>query len=173
LSSNNIFYKAHQGKVESYFSSNLVLLNLFVSVFKIFNFKILSLILFFIKNEKFVKFINLIIFNKLKDEFNLKNLRYPLLPIEFYLNMDNLTLIGSFSNTLITSSFLNIKFHLIGGNEIRSKFKKRNLVVDSSNHLKLNMSFFLDKNKIYQFNSTSFENNSYLNLPILKVANFK
>ena len=171
LLSNNIFYKAHQGKVENYFSTNLAFLNLFTSVFRFFNLNILFFFVYLIKYENFVKFINMIIFDKLKEKFNLKNLDYPLIPIEFYLNMKNLSLIGSFSNTLITSSFLNIKFELIGIKDIRSKFKKRDLIVDSSIHLKLNMSFFLNENKSYHFNRTSFENRSFINLPLFNLAN--
>jgi hypothetical protein len=169
--SSNIFYKSHQGNVENYFTSKSTLINFLIYLTKIIPLNILFKITSFFKSDLIIKFFNILIFNKLKSNYKIKSLLYPLLPIEMFLNLVNIKLIGSFSNTLITSSYLNKTFELIGQKDIKTKFSKRNLIFDSSNYLKLNMSFFLNDKNIYQFDSRAFQNKNNIIIPIYNLKN--
>ena len=151
------YFKSHQGMKDNYLSTNIILINYLINLFSILSLKYLFKLSFFLKNNNYLlKIFNISIFNKLRNKYNFLNLEYPLLPIEFYINSVNDKLIGSFSNTLITSAFFDKKYVLIGDKKIKSNYIKRNIKVDSSLYLKLNMSFFLTEKNAYQFDSKPF-----------------
>jgi hypothetical protein len=162
----NIYFKSHQGKKENYLSSNFLFFKVLISVFSILNIENLFKLSILLKNNSLLlRIFNIIIFKKLKHSHNFLELEFSLLPIEFYTNLITDSFIGSFSNTLIISSFFNKKVELLGDKEIKSKYYKRNIKVNSSLFLKLNMSFFLTDNNIYQFDNKPFYKTNELDLP--------
>jgi hypothetical protein len=169
--SDNVYFKDHQGRVNNYFFSNSKIFNVLISIFSFLTLKSLFFLSRLIKVDSFIRFLNAAIFCKLKSQYKLKNLLYPLLPIELYLNLNSIKLIGSFSNTLITSSFFECDFEPIGQLDVKTRFMKRNINVDSSIYLKLNMSFFLDDSGKYVFNRSAFFKDPSLDIPILNLNN--
>lgn len=161
------YFKSHQGMKDNYLSTNIRFINYLINIFSIISLKHLFNLSFFLKNNSYLlKIFNIIIFNKLRKKYNFLSLEYPLLPIEFYINSVKDKLIGSFSNTLITSAFFDKKYELIGDKEIKSNYIKRNIKVDSSLYLKLNMSFFLTEKNIYQFDSKPFYQKSIKSISV-------
>ena len=138
-----IYFKIHPGLKESYFHSNSIYFNILkpfvtfvptlflTSAFKIFSF-----------NTNISKLIIALYYKKIIKNQKLKLLDYPFLPIELYLNQIKIELAGSYSNTLISSSFLDLKIVLFGRKSIPDKSFKRNQVFDSRKYLKLNMNYF-------------------------------
>lgn len=150
-----VYFKIHPGLKESYFSSNSIFYNIlkpFISFIPRLFLK--STIQIFSFNKNISKLIIAVYYNKIIKNQKLKLLNYPFLPIELYLNQIKIELAGSFSNTLISTSFLDLKIVLFGRKTIPDKSFKKDKVFDSKKYLKLNMHYFFNEDEnTYVFKS--------------------
>jgi len=170
-----IFFKAHQRAEDNYLIPKARIL-LFVS--KLISRLPTYILLFFSKvtsSNNIVKIFNYSIFNKIKRSNSFNNLKFPLIPIEFYLPFIKSKIVGGFSNTLIISTYLGIKSKIFGKKTIPTKFIKKGRIIDSAQYLLTNMNFFKNKKNQYEFDKNAFyslNNIKYLNpYDLIKLLN--
>ncbi|GEM_PF-6482228 len=153
-----VYFKPHQGIKENYLETNKVYIKIIVSFLSVLHYSFLSAAAsFFKQSNSLVKIINYTLFKKIKYSHRFKSLEFPLIPIEFYIPLVKTSLVGGFSNTLITAAYLNKEVNLLGLKRIPKSVIKRGANIDSAKFLKLNMKFFFDTTENqYNFSKNSF-----------------
>ena len=153
-----IYLKMHSGSEKHYLNSNNIFFHFITTILFFLPMSFIKVLVFLFRSQKrAIDIFNFILLDKLISEFKLKNLNYSHLPIEFYFPFVTNKIIGRFSNTLIISSYFNIKVEICGKLKIPKMITKRNLTVSTNNHLYLNMNFFYNhKKNNYSFNRDMF-----------------
>jgi hypothetical protein len=155
----NIYLKMHNGSEKHYLDSNNLFFHFIAKLFFILPKSIIKLLVIVFKSQKkALEVLNFILLNKLVSKYKFKNINYTHIPIEFYFPFVKKKIIGRYSNTLIISSYFNLKAEICGKINIPKLITKRNLTVSTNNHLELNMNFFYNQKK----NKYSFSKDMFL-----------
>ena len=154
-----IYFKMHSGSEKHYLNSNNIFFHFITTFFFFLPISFIKVLVFLFRSQKkVIDILNFLLLDKLISKFKLKNLNFSHLPIEFYFPFVKNKIIGRYSNTLIISSFFNIKVEICGKLNIPKLITKRNITVSTNNHLHLNMNFFYN----YQKNKYSFTRDMFL-----------
>lgn len=156
-----VYFKPHQRAQENYLIPKSKFITYLTYIISRLPFNFFSFVLKFSHLENLNKFLNYSLFAKIKVDFHFESLRYSLIPIEFYFPFIKKKIIGGFSNSLIISSYLNIKVKLFGNNKIPLNFIKKKKVISSEIYLKTNMDFFKHNNG-YDFSKNAFKNENFI-----------
>lgn len=164
--SKDIFFKPHQRAVDNYLETSNFLINSLVYLFSFLSHSILDNLFRLINFHVLKKFLNYSKFKKIVRSQSFKSLKYPLIPIEFYLPYVRREIIGGFSNTLITASYYNLRSLIFGDKKIPKSIYKNGKYLKSDMYLFVNMEFFKNDNYGYEFRDRFFkktDHSVYLN----------
>ena len=167
INKNEVFFKPHQRAIDNYLIPNSKIILILSKVVSRFPTYLISLLSKLVSSNNIIKFLNYSKFAKISRKYKFKHLKFPLIPIEFYLTFIKDEIIGGFSNTLIISSYFDIHSTLFGSKTIPCNFIKRGKVVESSQYLQTNMNFFKNDQNNYMFSKKAFSVNKNLNYIIL------
>lgn len=163
INKNEVFFKPHQRAIDNYLIPNSKIILILSKVVSRFPTYLISILIKLVSFNNIIKFFNYSMFAKISRKYKFKHLKFPLIPIEFYLTFIKDEIIGGFSNTLIISSYFDIHSTLFGSKTIPRNFIKKGKVVESSQYLQTNMNFFKNDQNNYMFSKKAFSVNNNLN----------